>query len=56
MARTLPQVKREALLRALDEAGGNVSRTARNLGISRDTMRCRMATHGLEQGMASAAD
>ncbi|MGG5820250.1 helix-turn-helix domain-containing protein [Falsiroseomonas sp. HW251] len=53
---TLPQVEREALVRALDEAGGNVSRAARSLGISRDTMRYRMAKHGLDQGMAQAAD
>jgi two-component system response regulator AtoC len=53
---TLPQVERDALVRALDEAGGNVSRAARNLGISRDTMRYRMAKHGLEQGLAAAGD
>jgi DNA-binding NtrC family response regulator len=45
---TLPQVEREALLRALDQTGGNVSRAARVLGISRDTLRYRMAKHGLD--------
>lgn len=46
---TLPRMERESLLRTLDMTGGNVSRAARLLGISRDTMRYRMAKHGLEQ-------
>ena len=45
---SLPQVERDALVRALDQTGGNVSRAARLLGISRDTMRYRMGKHGLE--------
>jgi DNA-binding NtrC family response regulator len=45
---TLPQMERDSLVRALDRAGGNVSRAARLLGVSRDTMRYRMAKHGLD--------
>jgi DNA-binding NtrC family response regulator len=45
---SLPEMERETLVRALDQTAGNVSRAARLLGISRDTMRYRMAKHGLE--------
>ncbi len=47
---TLPRMERDSLVRALERTGGNVSRAARELGISRDTMRYRMAKHGLDQG------
>lgn len=47
-ALTLPQMERETLVRTLEGTGGNVSRAARKLGISRDTLRYRMAKHGLE--------
>ena len=46
----LPQMERDSLVRALERTAGNVSRAARMLGISRDTMRYRMAKHGLETG------
>jgi DNA-binding NtrC family response regulator len=45
--RTLPEVERFTLARALDHNGWNVSRAARALGISRDTLRYRIDKHGL---------
>jgi transcriptional regulator with PAS, ATPase and Fis domain len=39
---TLPEVERRALLQALDSNAWNVSRAARALGISRDTLRYRI--------------
>ena len=45
---TLAQQERESLVRALERAGGNVSKAARLLGVSRDTMRYRLAKHGLD--------
>ncbi|MBX9702190.1 MAG: sigma-54 dependent transcriptional regulator [Acetobacteraceae bacterium] len=50
----LPQMERDSLVRALERTAGNVSRAARMLGISRDTMRYRMAKHGLESAAALA--
>jgi DNA-binding NtrC family response regulator len=46
--RTLPEMERLALLQALQHSEGNVTRAARELGISRDTLRYRMEKHGLE--------
>jgi DNA-binding NtrC family response regulator len=51
-ATTLPQIERETLLQALANCDGNVSGAARLLGVSRDTMRYRMAKHGLDAGAA----
>jgi DNA-binding NtrC family response regulator len=45
---TLPEMERDVLLRALQRTAGNVSRAARDLGISRDTMRYRMTKYGLD--------
>ncbi len=50
-ASTLPALERRTIQQALERAGGNVTRAARNLGISRDTLRYRMAKHGLEGHM-----
>jgi transcriptional regulator with PAS, ATPase and Fis domain len=36
-------MERELIERALERSGGNVSRAARELGISRDTLRYRLA-------------
>jgi DNA-binding NtrC family response regulator len=44
---TLPEIERRSLLVALERNGWNVTRAARELGISRDTMRYRMEKHGL---------
>ena len=44
---TLPDMEREALVRALAEAAGNASLAARKLGISRDTLRYRSKKHGI---------
>ncbi|WP_374661500.1 helix-turn-helix domain-containing protein [Inhella sp.] len=43
----LDQLERDALVQALHAAGDNVSLAARQLGISRDTLRYRMEKHGL---------
>jgi two-component system, NtrC family, response regulator AtoC len=45
--RTLPEMERDALLLALERSGWNVTRAARELGISRDTLRYRIDKHGL---------
>jgi len=49
--RTLPAMEREALAQALARNGWNVSRAARELGISRDTLRYRIDKHGLAAQM-----
>jgi DNA-binding NtrC family response regulator len=46
---TLPALERQALVRALERTGGNVSQAARELGISRDTLRYRIDKHGLDR-------
>ena len=46
-ALTLDQMERSALEEALREAGGNQTRAAQRLGISRDTLRYRLKKHGL---------
>ena len=43
----LGSVERAHLVDALRQTGGNVTRSAARLGISRDTLRYRMAKHGL---------
>ncbi len=43
----LERVEREMLVQALTQTGGNVSRAARELGISRDTLRYRMEKYGI---------
>ena len=50
---TLPEMERQALQQALQHNGGNVSRAARALGISRDTLRYRMEKHALSAESAS---
>ena len=45
----LEAVEREHLLRALAQAGWNVTRAARLLAISRDTLRYRIDKHGLQR-------
>jgi DNA-binding NtrC family response regulator len=45
---TLPEMERLALVKALQLSSGNVTRAARELGISRDTLRYRIEKHGLE--------
>jgi DNA-binding NtrC family response regulator len=50
----LDRVEREMLTKALDATGGNISRAARELGISRDTLRYRIEKHGLR--MQARAD
>ena len=47
---TLGTVERARLLEALDETFWNVTRAARRLGISRDTLRYRIAKHQLRPG------
>ena len=55
MARTLPELEREALVQALERTGGNVSRAARELGISRDTLRYRIEKYGLTASMVQSS-
>ena len=43
----LERVERDLLVQALADTRGNVSQAARQLGISRDTLRYRMEKHGL---------
>ena len=43
----LERVERDLLTQALSDTRGNVSQAARQLGISRDTLRYRMEKHGL---------
>ena len=51
---SLDRVEREMLLQALNVASGNVSKAARELGVSRDTLRYRMEKHGLAGGRAGS--
>ena len=44
---TLSDLERSALVQALEQTGWNVSRAARLLGISRDTLRYRIEKHSL---------
>ena len=46
---SLDALEREHLQKALAQSGGNVTRAARLLGISRDTLRYRMERHGLQR-------
>ncbi len=50
LGETLDAVERHRLLEALDETFWNVTRAARRLGISRDTLRYRIEKHGLRSG------
>jgi two-component system, NtrC family, response regulator AtoC len=43
----LPELERQALREALQREGWNVTRAARALGISRDTLRYRIEKFGL---------
>ncbi len=45
---TLPEMERQALVKALQQSDGNVTRAARELGITRDTLRYRMEKHALQ--------
>ena len=44
---SLEQLERELILKALERAGGNKSRAARLLGLTRRTLYSRMERHGL---------
>jgi two-component system, NtrC family, response regulator AtoC len=46
----LPQWERSLIERAMREAGGNQTRAAQRLGISRDTLRYRLKKFGLQGG------
>jgi two-component system, NtrC family, response regulator AtoC len=45
---TLPEMERQALVNALEANEGNITQAARDLGISRDTLRYRIEKYGLE--------
>jgi len=44
---SLEETERRALVKALEEAGGNRSRAARALGVSRQTLYTKMSKHGI---------
>ncbi|MFO1199522.1 MAG: sigma-54 dependent transcriptional regulator [Burkholderiaceae bacterium] len=46
---TLPEIERRMLVKALEASRWNVTRAARELGISRDTLRYRIEKFGLRQ-------
>ncbi|MEZ5831142.1 MAG: sigma-54 dependent transcriptional regulator [Dongiaceae bacterium] len=46
---SLPNVERNLIVQALSRLNGNVTLAARELGISRDTLRYRMERHGLRR-------
>jgi DNA-binding NtrC family response regulator len=46
----LTEVERSMIERAMQEAGGNQTRAAQRLGISRDTLRYRLKKFGLQGG------
>jgi len=46
----LTQVERSMIERAMREAGGNQTRAAQRLGISRDTLRYRLKKFGIRAG------
>jgi len=48
-AATLPVAERELITQALKRLSGNVTLAARELGVSRDTLRYRMERHGLRR-------
>ncbi len=45
---SLKQVELQMLVKALERTGGNQSRAAKLLGVSRDTVRCRIRQHGMQ--------
>jgi transcriptional regulator with PAS, ATPase and Fis domain len=49
-AMDLTQLERSAIERAMREAGGNQTKAAQRLGISRDTLRYRLKKFGLQGG------
>jgi two-component system, NtrC family, response regulator AtoC len=55
-AATLPELERQALLQALERNGWNVSRAARALGITRDTLRYRIEKFDLSAVAPSPID
>jgi DNA-binding NtrC family response regulator len=52
----LAQAERVALQRALAECGGNRSRTAKRLGISRNGLAAKLSRHGLGGGSVDASE
>jgi two-component system response regulator AtoC len=50
MGADLTEVERSMIERAMQEAGGNQTRAAQRLGISRDTLRYRLKKFGLQGG------
>jgi DNA-binding NtrC family response regulator len=48
-ARSLDELERQAIIRALEETQGNRTRAAIVLGISRSTLKRKLATLGLKE-------
>jgi two-component system response regulator AtoC len=55
LAEVVAAAEREAIEAALAACGRNLSRTARALGIDRNTLKRKLAQHGIERGPASAS-
>lgn len=49
----LSEVERDVLIQALRRTGGNLSRTARTLGLSRNGLKMKLARHGLPRGTSA---
>jgi two-component system, NtrC family, response regulator AtoC len=52
----LDELERRAIAQALDRCGGNVSRAARVLGITRDRLRYKLDKHGLRTAAVAAEE
>ncbi len=53
MIASLEETERRAVVRALSDAGGNRSRAARELGISRQTLYTKMSKYGIGRETAA---
>jgi two-component system response regulator HydG len=52
----LSEIERQAILLALERTGGNKTRAASQLGISRQTLRTKLKEYALESGEDDEAD
>jgi two-component system response regulator HydG len=52
----LSEIERQAILLALDRTGGNKTRAASQLGISRQTLRTKLKEYALESGEDDEAE
>lgn len=45
-------LEKNDILAAIHDAGGNISKAARRLGVARRTLQARMRSHGIPKGQA----